>query len=100
MNQLPIWAQWAQLAIAGGIATFAAFIAYRQWRSSAPGGGADFVPSRLGTFRQPRPAKNILTVARSYGGVLPSVAAAAFWLAGADELTNSTKSSKHARDVV
>jgi hypothetical protein len=34
MNQLPIWAQWGQLTITGGIAVFAAFIAYRQWRTA------------------------------------------------------------------
>jgi hypothetical protein len=34
MSQLPIWAQWAQLAVTGGIAVFAAFIAYRQWRTA------------------------------------------------------------------
>lgn len=34
MNQLPIWAQWTQLAVTGGIAVFAAFIAYRQWRTA------------------------------------------------------------------
>lgn len=34
MSQLPIAAQWAQLIVTGAIAVFAAFIAYRQWRTA------------------------------------------------------------------
>lgn len=34
MPQLPILAQWIQFVATGGIAVFAAFIAYRQWQTA------------------------------------------------------------------
>jgi hypothetical protein len=54
MSQLPIWAQWTQLAIAGGIAVFAAFIAYRQWLTAHQRVVLDLFERRMAVYDDAR----------------------------------------------
>jgi hypothetical protein len=54
VNQLPIWAEWVQLAVTGGIAVFAAIIAYRQWRTAHERVVLDLFERRMAVYDDAR----------------------------------------------
>jgi hypothetical protein len=54
MNQLPVYAQWLQLIITGCIAVFAAFIAYRQWRTAHQRVVLDLFERRMSVYDDAR----------------------------------------------